>query len=380
MKLTLSLALILGALSNVHAETCTFTGAGDGTSWTDADNWSCGSVPNPSNDDIIIPVGQNTINDGSYDVAMDNGHDLSIFGSLNMGDAKIEISQPGSVFTMGSSAVLNNTKELFIVSNGLGNVAYGAEVNVRHLKVDDNGVFTINSCDVNISYKFEVLSSARIIGGGKIHYGGSSGNYVNNGNGIFGCMDPNPGGCDLGSCFVVLPIELAEFNAQRLTDEIMKISWITLSETNNEYFTLERSEDGANWNLVGQLDGAGNSQSVLHYEMIDRIITEKVIFYRLTQTDFDGSFTRSDIVTVFPSSSHSELSVYPNPASDIVTVSGLASTNDAVQLINSTNQDVLNQVSVKKQGSSNVQLDVTNLETGVYFLLSNGQMVRIVVL
>lgn len=133
-------------------------------------------------------------------------------------------------------------------------------------------------------------------GGGSSEHPG-----VNGGSGIIliKYVEPNP-----------LPIELISFNAKPFDGEV-KLSWSTASERNNEFFTLERSKDGMNFEVVGKVDGAGNSNHQLDYEFYDESPLLGVSYYRLKQTDFDGEYSYSDIESV--TFEEDTIQVYPNP-------------------------------------------------------------------
>jgi hypothetical protein len=88
-------------------------------------------------------------------------------------------------------------------------------------------------------------------------------------------------------CNIVLPIELLSFTGKQMKD-YNYIEWITASEINNDYFTLERSNDGKNWKRIHFINGAGNSNKQLSYEIVDRDYPSSINYYRLTQFDFDG--------------------------------------------------------------------------------------------
>lgn len=94
------------------------------------------------------------------------------------------------------------------------------------------------------------------------------------------------GDCSSG---ILLPIELVEFKANCVIGGI-KLDWTTASEFNNDFFTIERSYDGLNWEIVSFLDGSGNSNSYLDYYIFDVKFdyNKKIIYYHLKQTDFDG--------------------------------------------------------------------------------------------
>ncbi len=91
----------------------------------------------------------------------------------------------------------------------------------------------------------------------------------------------------------ILPITLLSFQAQ-VVDGLVRTEWITASEINNDFFTIERSKDGENWEDIGTVDGAGDSNVQLSYAFIDDAPYTGISYYRLRQTDFDGTTTVSD--------------------------------------------------------------------------------------
>ncbi|MGQ0827450.1 MAG: T9SS type A sorting domain-containing protein [Bacteroidota bacterium] len=114
---------------------------------------------------------------------------------------------------------------------------------------------------------------------------------------------------------VPLPIELTAFSAERC-DSYVCLTWQTAAETNNDYFTIERSLNIADFEKMGIIDGAGNSTSILNYSLIDENPYKGSSYYRLKQTDFDGKFTYSNIVMVdFFVTHHFNFDIFPNPGS-----------------------------------------------------------------
>lgn len=94
-----------------------------------------------------------------------------------------------------------------------------------------------------------------------------------------------------------LPIELLNFNANYYGATVC-LNWTTASETNNDYFTIERSSDAIFFNEINITDGAENSTSILNYSTIDDSPLSGTSYYRLKQTDFNGDFKYSNIVSV----------------------------------------------------------------------------------
>ena len=73
------------------------------------------------------------------------------------------------------------------------------------------------------------------------------------------------------------------------------VKWSTASESDNDYFTIEKSNDLENWQEIATINGAGNSTSIIHYMFeIENLLKEKSGYYRLKQTDFNGQFSYSD--------------------------------------------------------------------------------------
>jgi hypothetical protein len=95
-----------------------------------------------------------------------------------------------------------------------------------------------------------------------------------------------------------LPIELASFVGNYMENEI-RIKWVTLTETNNDYFELLKSIDGIKFNKIFNLPGAGNSNASIEYSYIDyEIIENKFYYYKLKQVDFNGKVSKSKIIAI----------------------------------------------------------------------------------
>jgi len=96
---------------------------------------------------------------------------------------------------------------------------------------------------------------------------------------------------------VSLPIELLYFNGVEC-ETGNRLSWSTTSENNNDYFTIEKTNDGKDWISIVNLNGAGNSSNQLYYSFMDENIESIINYYRLLQTDFDGHFKYSEIISI----------------------------------------------------------------------------------
>lgn len=170
---------------------------------------------------------------------------------------------------------------------------------------------------------------------------------------------PNTGGFD--GCFSPLPIELLVFNAQAVGDQV-RLDWTTATEINNDYFTVERSLNGYDWEIVGYVEGAGNSTSTISYVDFDPDPHSGVSYYRLKQTDYDGTFTYSDIKAVSFDPAGNIL-IFPNPAMDEFTVT--SSVGSTIQLIDPLGRIVELPFYEHELG---VTFDVSTLARGLYIV------------
>src|SRR6185369_6247111 len=98
--------------------------------------------------------------------------------------------------------------------------------------------------------------------------------------------------------------------------------WTTAAEVNNDFFTVERSVDGINYETIAVVDGAGNSTVMLNYGTVDKNPYEGISYYRLMQTDYDGASSYSQTVIINNSfATTADVMVYPNPVTDHVLIS-----------------------------------------------------------
>jgi len=117
-----------------------------------------------------------------------------------------------------------------------------------------------------------------------------------------------------GGC-LLLPIELLRFTAQGEKEKNI-IAWVTATEKNNDYFTLEKSGDGIHFEVLEKIDGAGNSTALRNYEVTD-LTPFSTTYYRLSQTDYDGETRQLGIISVDNKSILKEkMYLYPNPSGD----------------------------------------------------------------
>lgn len=119
-----------------------------------------------------------------------------------------------------------------------------------------------------------------------------------------------------------LPVSLINFEAGWV-GHYVNLSWVTGSETNNDFYTIERSKNGFEFTMVGMVNGAGTSTSENRYSLTDFESFEGLMYYRLKQTDYNGQFTYSKLIAMRRTTLKESVtfSLFPNPASDNLNLS-----------------------------------------------------------
>lgn len=199
----------------------------------------------------------------------------------------------------------------------------------------------------------------------------SSGTPVNfNGTAFY--TDPNDGFPKTYSASTVtvnaLPVELVTFNGLK-KNNVVKLSWQTATELNNEAFMVEKSLDGAKFSTIGKVDGAGTTFETQNYNFVDENPGKGVAYYRLKQMDFDGSYEYSDVVSVVLDGRNDDAVVYPNP------VSGMATLRFEEEPVGPVSVKVFNAVGLEVSryevdmlDGTELNFDVSILPVGTYFV------------
>ena len=162
-----------------------------------------------------------------------------------------------------------------------------------------------------------------------------------------------------------LPIKLLYFNA-RAEEGKVKLDWSTATEINNDYFTIEKSIDSKEFYPIGNVSGSGNSTQKLQYYFDDTKPFFGISYYRLRQTDFDGTFTYSDAVPVNYKKAAGNYSIFPNPASNSAFLLSDAEL-DAELFIRSADGKLLLYYNIDR--AKQIQpLQLSDLKQGLYFV------------
>lgn len=282
MKIFIFYFIILLLTFNSKAATCTAVAS---TNFTLASTWSCGHVPNGF-DNIVIP--------SNFTVTITSAIDLTVGNPSNT-----SISISGNLFFSG------NASRLSLVSSAVVNIASGGKITT-----DQNN----NSNKITI-------------GSGSAEWDSNMGNLT-------GPLTISNG---------TLPIELIEFTGTCLSNGV-ELNWSTASEENNDYFLVEKSSNGTDWELVAKITGSGTSGVVNKYVHIDYTNNNELTYYRLTQVDKNTTKEVFKAIDVNCKNVTNQMILYPNPSStelNILLDVTTSSNNNYIKILNSVGQIVI---------------------------------------
>ncbi len=163
-----------------------------------------------------------------------------------------------------------------------------------------------------------------------------------------------------------LALELISFEAEAEREGNL-VSWISASEIDFDYYELQKSENGHDFEQLTLVNGTGSINQEL-YEYMDYEPFDNTTYYRLKMIDNDGSFKLSDIVKVSRTNDDFNIDVYPNPVSSILNIDYLASSDlEKVTFYNIEGKLAYEYVPVEQDRS--LLLDIEFLAEGTYLLV-----------
>lgn len=302
----------------------------------------CGCSPTAA-DNIIICAGQ-TVTCNTAIVVGPGGNCASI------------TIQNGGTLNMEPSGVLTVKNGGFLTINAGGNLFVDVFIN------NNNSDGVIINGTLTVSTSFDNGVGADIVGSGTISLATGS-TYINDGT-IFGVT--------------VLPVELLSFTGEA-KEKTVDLFWATASEMNNDYFAIERSTDGFSFENIGTVDGAGNSTSIINYSFTDIFPFRGVSYYRLKQTDYDGNYKYSDLVSVeFKGTNEFSFEVFPNPTTgENINISLNTGEQEEMLVVvyDVTGQEIYSTVFITSTNGKNVYaIDSSNrLSAGVYLVTATSK-------
>ncbi|GAB4285119.1 MAG: hypothetical protein Kow0068_10360 [Marinilabiliales bacterium] len=275
---------------------------------TNGDYWSytSGGAPaqtTPGTSDIVFAE-----NDMNLDI------DYIYFGYMYISqDAALTTLVNDVEVKAGATLVVDGTLEVWNLTfdNNSTIVINSTAVVIVHNKLTNKN----NSDNVTIDGTVSVTGEFYNGNGGVIVGSGSITASTFTGTGTTFGINPNssiPPGSTVPNN---LPVEFLDFNAYITKDNKIELKWSTATEQNNDYFTIERCNNDTNFETIGYIKGAGNSNELINYSFLDEYPLQGIAYYRIKQTDFDGTSKYTDVVSIkLEQSQSSNFIIYPNPA------------------------------------------------------------------
>jgi hypothetical protein len=217
------------------------------------------------------------------------------FGTLNYnGGSLAHTGITGTTLNLNSSLSTTNISFGDINVNSSGSLDVDSDISVENLTVAGS---VSGSAIITSSY-------TTITGSGSMWDATSSSN-------------PNPdcsAGCCQSGCATPLPVELLFFEGKKNNDNYVSLAWSTATELNNDYFEIQRSQDGFNFYQIGKIPGNGTTNTTMYYQLNDKFPLEGICYYRLLQVDYDGSSNYHPMIRVEISNSFTQNKLFPSPA------------------------------------------------------------------
>ncbi len=166
----------------------------------------------------------------------------------------------------------------------------------------------------------------------------------------------------------VLPEELLTFDAQPLDDQVV-LTWEISTDVNSNSFEIQRSEDGLKWETIEHISVLENAIAATTYEHVDTEPLPGKSYYRLRLHDADGGHLYSNIKHVyFLISDGAELALYPNPTMDQLRIYGSQDEVSHIAVFNAQGIEVTQHIKYADLRATFVEMDVANLNAGLYIL------------
>lgn len=181
-----------------------------------------------------------------------------------------------------------------------------------------------------------------------------------------------------GSSANPLPVELISFNVEVNRNQAV-LKWITASEKDNDYFAVERSIDGKNYEVIGSVRGAGTSSVQVSYEFKDEDPLTGNSYYRLKQTDFNGQFEYFGPRVFKLSASEVEfklMNASPNPFSDHLKINYQCKeeTQATLKIFRINGEEIKAENVILEGGVSSLSIaDAASLNPGIYILTISNE-------
>jgi hypothetical protein len=219
-----------------------------------------------------------------------------------------------------NQSVINNGRWNNNLTWGLGHTPQNGEVGIvpqdDTVIVDDNvqittditlkvygnlhfdvGKLRLTASSVILLYPGASITSSQGTSSDKIEVGGVS-KYTGNEGTLAGPLIANGSTTGFTIMPIIVPVRFIAYNVSVLQDGHSLIKWTTTEETNASHYTIERSEDGYNWQSIGQVQAAQQHAIINSYSYTDKKPVNRVVYYRIRQVDTNGDFMYTSVKSI----------------------------------------------------------------------------------
>jgi len=291
-------------------------------------------------------------------------------GQFLLSGSQMYLNGTSSFSQSSTPLALKNNSEIVVGDGTLASTAYMfLNMGANGVQISDNSLIKVanekNSYQNNAAYQYTSSAGAttsystmsNTISCGAGHTNTCKANYV------YGCATLNFSGAT--GC-IILATNISDLSAHVNGANTVTLSWETTGSTNAAQYQLQRSTNGYDWSNIDAVTAEGYSSSEYHYT--DASAPAGTDYYRLVQTDKNGSETYSSIVTVNVAAASGGISIFPNPVTGHTFSLKTATTAPLMLNAYSISGQLLFRTSLKGQLLYSVQLP-SSVNTGEYIVL-----------
>ncbi len=324
MKNVLLTILFISLSLNINAALIRSIGSGW---WNLPTTWDLGRTPQDG-DQIVIESG--------HDVNIISNVEIEVNGNMLMGDGIL------------SGRLLLDTQSSIVVMPG-GSIASDSWRGNLRIVISDNPFANPPNTDWDTNQEW-AAGDAPITGPATV-----------TDDNISGSLPPG---------YWPLPVEFISFSAVQVNEQI-KLEWQTATEENNDFFTVEYSLNGIDFNEVANEKGAGNSQVVntYHYYYIPKL--SGIYYYRIKQTDYNGDFSYSEIISVNYNADYSKDCDIKLEGNEIIIDYGYFNAIVYLKIYNNSGNILVDKIFNK---TSRIRHNISSLPNGVMIIVTGNSL------
>jgi hypothetical protein len=237
-----------------------------------------------------------------------------------------------TITSVGHGIIIDNSGNIIITGSFQGTINFDPGPGVQNFTSTGNQAWYVLKLNAAGNYLWSAAASGDYYNQG-ISVGVDLDESIYVGGYFYGSMDfdPDPTITNLMTSTALPDMFLVKFGSTTLPvsflffegirkEKNVDLKWSTASELNNNYFTVERSTNGENFSLCGIVDGKGNTTELSNYYFTDYNVSAGIIYYRLTQTDYDGKSEVLSTIVIKGKNNSGDFSVITDPLTGRITV------------------------------------------------------------